>query len=386
MPTLAPPAPARPVTTTSRVLAVFGTQPCDTALTHVSSLTIDGMPVRAGVHRRPDPAWHPATTHRRHVLLQVLAFSLNYRDKAFLERMVLRPSNSFFPIGSEFCARVVAVGDEVRSPRVGDRVMGDNTYIGPTDLIDGERGGVPTNQASCETLVLPATKVMGVPDSMSDTEAACFSLNAQTAFSMCRRIEARAGSRVLVTGASSSTSLFSIGALTARGAIVTALTSATERVDRLHTLGVHEVIVRPRNLGRTAADPLHGRGESADAFDAVIDPFFDAHAMAATGAVRAGGRYITCGFAAQIAGNGRGSAAFAVDGVHLAARALMRNVTIIGNCLGLRGDLTDAIDAHQTGRLGVVVDSVFEDDVPAFLRRTWVDGDRFGKVAFHYGS
>jgi hypothetical protein len=61
-----------------------------------------------------------------------------------------------------------------------------------------------------------------------------------------------------------------------------------------------------------------------------------------------------------------------------------RNLSIIGNCIGLRSDLQRAIDDYAAGVLPVRIDSVFRDDGAAFVDRTYNDTDRVGKVIWRY--
>lgn len=66
---------------------------------------------------------------------------------------------------------------------------------------------------------------------------------------------------------------------------------------------------------------------------------------------------------------------------------IVKNLTIIGNCIGLTQDLRNALADYSAERLPVVVDSVYQkDDAAPFLRRTFADPDRFGKVVFRYDT
>jgi D-arabinose 1-dehydrogenase-like Zn-dependent alcohol dehydrogenase len=64
---------------------------------------------------------------------------------------------------------------------------------------------------------------------------------------------------------------------------------------------------------------------------------------------------------------------------------MIKNLHIIGNCIGLTSDLQAALDDYDRGTLKVAVDSVYSGhEVGAFLDRTYNARDRFGKVIYQY--
>jgi Alcohol dehydrogenase GroES-like domain len=156
-------------------------------------LIIEGYPVRCGFVSVPEPVFEPDGQHRSDVLVDVRAFSCNYRDKALILRMSVIPADrGFYVIGSELGGRVIAVGAAVGELAPGDRVMIDGFFGG------GVRPwGLPTNHASRSRQVLPARKLMRVPDAMSDEEAAAFPIGGQTSCAMVRRAGLRPGHRPL---------------------------------------------------------------------------------------------------------------------------------------------------------------------------------------------
>ena len=63
----------------------------------------------------------------------------------------------------------------------------------------------------------------------------------------------------------------------------------------------------------------------------------------------------------------------------------MKNVQIIGNCIGLTSDLQQAVTDYVAGDLAVQIDSVCDGGgIGPFLDRTFNAGDRFGKVVYRY--
>ncbi|MEO5815222.1 MAG: zinc-binding alcohol dehydrogenase family protein [Gemmatimonadaceae bacterium] len=360
-----------------RGLGVFGALGVDAdTLPCREHLIVDGMMVRSAFVPLREPRFEPQRHAYAHqVLVRVNAFSCNYRDKGFFRDLHRLPGNRCRVIGSEFAGIVMAVGARVTHVRVGDRVIGQNAYhrLSPADA--ASPAGLPTNSASRELLVLHERKVAVLPECMSSTDAAAFSVGAQTAFSMMRRAQVHPGALALVTSATSNTSLSLIAALRLAGVRVIAATASTGCEARLSSLGA-EAVVSTEQLG----DACRARGELAFVFD----PFFDLHLERSVELLAPFGTYVTCGFAGQNDAT-RASVGAAVNAESVMRHAIVKNLVIIGNCLGAAGDLTDALGAWLQGRMPVVIDSVHRgDDAPAFLARTFVDRRRFGKVVFSY--
>ena len=372
-----------------RALAIYGPMATDGQLLDpsVETAAIGGVSVRCGLREvDPPPFDGAAPESARQVLVRVRAFSCNYRDKALILRAATRaPAGAFYVIGSEFVAEVAGAGAGVTRFRVGDRVIGDNCWPGPPGA--ERRGGIPTNHASRERLVLCEDKLTGVPPSMPDPVAAAFSVGAQTAYSMIERLGAGRGTSVLVTAARSNTSLFAIRALGARGAKVYATTTSewSEReraafpVEMLFRVDPGVTDFREHGALKAVAAELGG-------FECVFDPFFDLHLRKVLPIMAFGGRYATCGLYDQYlsltASPFPGPRPDYVEALQI---ALVRNVQLIGNCLGRTGHLERAIADYAAGALPVVVDSVFTGtSAAAFLERTYNARDRFGKVVFAY--
>jgi len=359
------------------------TEMTDAAGAPFGSVEIAGYEVRCGFVPVEPPTFDPGDEHRDGALVRVRTFSCNYRDRALtLWMSVLPRPRGFYLIGSELGGEVVAVGDAVVNVRPGDRVMIDG-YFGTGT----QPWGLPTNHTSRELQVLPARKLVVVPERMSDVEAAAFSVGAQTSYSMVRRGGIEPGANVLVTAATSNTSLFLAQAARNAGGDVTMTTGSEAKAERVRNFGFERVFVVPRDDA-----PFDGTGDLADhardleGFDAVLDPYFDLHLNRSLPVLASFGRYVTCGFERQFPEAGTTSMApESVLDSSVLARALERNVAIVANCLGSTADLEHAVDDFTKGRITVPIDSVMDADSPAaFLRRTFSDPDRFGKVVCRY--
>jgi NADPH:quinone reductase-like Zn-dependent oxidoreductase len=362
----------------------------------VESLTIEGYKVMCGFFPAKFPNFDSTGKHSRSVLLRNRAFSCNYRDKAIILRMANMPLNkSFYPIGSEFCATVMEVGKDVRDLNVGDRVMINSYYA------SGERPwGIPTNHASRLVQIIPSSKLMKVPDAMTDEEAASFSIGGQTSFSMVRRTEITRGTKVLVTGGSSNTSLFLMASARRAGGDVYATTTSSHKIDALIKAGSNRVyVVDPEHGGIQYNEEIIDFCRDSGGFDVVLDPFADLYLAQAVHVMAVWGRYISCGVERQFPPAGSGLSLSSdqplldADGFFA---VMTKNLNIIGNCIGSTEDLENALDAWSNGELPVAIDSVFSSEDAAgngelicrgaaeFLSRTYLDSDRIGKVVYRY--
>jgi NADPH:quinone reductase-like Zn-dependent oxidoreductase len=353
----------------------------------VDSLRIEGMPVTVGRVETVEPGFDPASPRQRScVLLEVKAFSCNYRDKALVLELSRRCRGaSFHFFGSEFVAEVLAIGNGVSGLRQGDLVIADNSY--PASGVEGLPPGIPTDFASQRRQVLHAAKLMKVPREMPTEVAAAFSIGAQTIYSVVRRLALRPGAQVLVTAAKSNTSLFAIAALRARDVAVYAASTSRRFEAELKARGVKRLIEIDSQADRLLPDAEMRRlVADTGGFDAVIDPFFDLYLGKVLDLLRFGGRYVTCGLYDQYSNlTGRPLQARGKDLRGIMTTAIVRNIELIGNCLGSASDLADALADYRDGKLEVIVDRVFRGDVMAdFFRRTYEAPSRFGKVVYSY--
>jgi NADPH:quinone reductase-like Zn-dependent oxidoreductase len=204
---------------------------------------------------------------------------------------------------------------------------------------------------------------------------------------MVRRLEPRAGMNILVTSARSNTSLFVINALRKHQANVFATTSAMDYKQALQDLGVKEVIEAARDSATgMMSGQLRDLVLTLGGFDCVIDPFFDLHLDKLIHCLAPYGRYITCGLHDQYLTVETPRHSGDIDVMkQILLSALVKNLHIVGNCLGTSDDLKNAIRDFASGTFPVVVDRVCGDgEVGLFFRRTYTDHDRFGKVVYRY--
>jgi NADPH:quinone reductase-like Zn-dependent oxidoreductase len=357
--------------------------------TSFGELRMEGMPVLCGLVESEPPRFDPGDpAFAAMARVRVRAVSCNYRDKALILKATTRVGEErFWVVGSEFVAEVTDVGPEVTRVAVGDRVVADNRW--PDARHTGPKSdlGIPTNHASHEFLVIHQDRLARVPAGMPDEVAATFSLGAQTTYSMVRKLAVGPGSNVLVTSARANTSLFAIDLLRRRGVNVYAATTSMRFAPELRRMGATEVFAVDPHMKSFAAHPeMHAVTQQFGGFDGVLDPFFDLHLQKVMLVTAFGGRYVTCGMYDQYLGiTGTEFPAERPNYAKALVFAMMRNIHVIGNCIGTSADLEEALDDYRGGDFRVPVDSVFRgDQVAAFLDRTYNSGDRFGKVVYSY--
>ncbi|MGV9882247.1 quinone oxidoreductase family protein [Streptomyces sp. NPDC003006] len=348
----------------------------------VAEHTVRGQSLRFGLAETTDTAFDPAADYNReYVLVRVRAFSLNYRDTALaLGEHAQGTHDRGRGFGSDFVAEVVATGSAVRGLRGGDRVIPSMDW--PPQPGDTVSAGVVTNTASRELQRVHYSRLVPVPAAMSEAQAASFSIGAQTAYAMLRRAEVGRDSTVLVTAATSMTSLFAISAACGRGARVYCLSRSGRGSELLASLGVL------RSFDPT--DPaelkdLAGLAREIRGFDAVVDPFCDSHVLTAVKLIGFHGQYVTCRLAGGPHDEMAGTDVPGGHWVSMLTSLVSKNATIHGQCLGMRTDLEAALADWEAGRLTVVVDSEFSGtEVGPFIRRTF-DPTRLGKAAYAFG-
>lgn len=308
------------------------------------------------------------------VIVKINAFSCNYRDKGWLSHFndlcvkfgSSGPARySFF--GSDFVGEVIKTGKDVRDLKVGDRVIPDHSYPWKRDNLFG---GVITNFASKRIQAFRESFLVKAPDSMSDQEAACFSLTALTSNSMVTKAQIKTGEKVLVASMFSNTSIGCLEFLKhMEGVEVYALTTHKEEAEPLAQLFNIRQIYSPDELSGDASKP-------PVAFDVILDPFADLHLESLSRNLGHYSRYVTCGLS-QFDGA-------KTDLSRLVGNLIMTNTTFVANCLGRPENLQNALSSYSRGEYKVYIDSVFNGgDLESFIKKSFNER-HFGKVIYVY--
>lgn len=160
-------------------------------------------------------------------VIQVEAFSVNRGEILAMTGAYGTPTAPGTVMGQDVVGRVVAAAADGSGPAVGTRVVGH-----------AEGGGW------AERVPVPTSAVVELPDAVPTTTAAALPLAGLTALRLLRHVEAPAGKRALITGASGGVGHYLVELATAAGIAVTAVAASPERGARLAELGaavIHDV-------------------------------------------------------------------------------------------------------------------------------------------------
>lgn len=309
------------------------------------------------------------------VLIKKEGFSLNYRDLGIIQtawhKLSKQNVDSYYPIGSDFCGRVVKKGKNVKDLSIGDRVIGDGTY---PFVAKGITPGVPTNHSSKELELLHYKKLKKIPDTILPEVASGMSIGTQTTISMIEKAEISEGANVLVTSVTSNTSLFFLGFLKHKNCNVYGLSYSGEKLDEvkkeypfIKDIFSFKDNAIPKNL----------------LFDAILDPFIDTYLESLVSHLNFNAKYVTCGIYNQSMDKFNSKSSYK-NVSNIMGALLSKNASIIGNCLGNEQNLIDGIELLGTKKATLPIDSVFnEESFKEFIDKSF-GPNRFGKTVMLY--
>ena len=312
-----------------------------------------------------------------YLLIKVNSFSCNYRDKAILVNnfeQLLRLGKPFLPFGSEFSATIVLKGKNVDEFGIGDKVIPNCTYEGVTN--DNVVPGVTTNFASLGWLRIRREKLIKQPHELSDLEAACFSLGAQTAYSMIRKsgILEKQNKKAVVFSSRSVTSLFIIQLLNYFGIDLVCCSSSEWSKEELDSIGIKKVV------------SVDGIEEYLDSFSHVFDSYFDLNFSRAVSLLGNGGKYVFCGFLNQhpVLSKEDDKTLNTEEIFNSLKLVIVKNISLIGNCLGSQEDLNKVIEIYGS-EISPTIDSEYNlGQLEEFLTRSFFDKNKLGKCVIDY--
>jgi len=166
------------------------------------------------------------------VRVAVEAASVNGFDLAVAAGYVWDHMPHTFPVvlGRDFAGTVESVAPGVQDLRVGDRVAGAITAL---ELGDGPIG---------EYLVVDASALTAVPESVSSVQAAAVGLAGVTARDLIDALSIAADDSVLVSGATGGVGVFALQLAARRGARVLATARPGKATEFVRALGATDVI------------------------------------------------------------------------------------------------------------------------------------------------
>jgi NADPH:quinone reductase-like Zn-dependent oxidoreductase len=189
--------------------------------------------------------------------------------------------------GADVCGHIIAVGREISSDRIGERVLIEPCIREANGKILEQPWyfGSECDGAFAEYTVVAARHAYKIDSELSDIELASFPCSYSTAENLLTRADVKPGERVLVTGASGGVGSAAIQLAKARGVFIWAVTSPTKS-DALHELGADETISREKNLIEVPG---------SNSMDVVIDLVAGDKWPQYLEVLRPGGRYAVAG-------------------------------------------------------------------------------------------
>jgi len=189
--------------------------------------------------------------------------------------------------GADVCGHIIAVGREVSSERIGERVLIEPCIVeaNGNTLAQPWYFGSECDGGFAEYTVVAARHAYKIDSELSDIDLASFPCSYSTAENLLTRSNVKSGEHVLVTGASGGVGSAAVQLAKARGAYVWAVTSPAKS-DAVHELGADETISRETDL---TVEP------GSNSVDVVIDLVAGDKWPQYLEVLRPGGRYAVAG-------------------------------------------------------------------------------------------
>jgi D-arabinose 1-dehydrogenase-like Zn-dependent alcohol dehydrogenase len=188
------------------------------------------------------------------VLVEVAACGMCRHDVAVMQGVLRRGVKPEIVLGHEISGRVVGIGPSTESVKVRDRVTTTlTTFCGRCQpcldgreyrCVDGRGIGHAIDGGFAQLVRVPESCLVAVPDGVELEEASIFGCPMGVALRALRDVaELQSGETVLVTGAGGGLGVHAVQIASAMGATVIAVTTSSDKVERLERLGVAEVIL-----------------------------------------------------------------------------------------------------------------------------------------------
>ena len=297
------------------------------------------------------------------VLFRVKAAALNYDD---IWGMRGKPLAVPLPhiSGTDAAGEVIAVGNDVKNIKVGDRVVSHGNmscrvcsrctsgreYDCKKRIIWGFQTG-PLWGGYCEIAHLPEINVLKIPDSISYEEAAAASMTLLTSWHMLvGRAKIKPGQVVLVMGRSSGVGIFGIQIAKLYGCTVIA-TASPEKLEKLKELGAdYTVDHRKEDWNKEVfkiSKELAKKKGDAPGIDIIFEHIGGSHFNKELTLLKYGATIVTTG---------------ATTGYDVPAdlrQIFFKGINILGSTQGTRAELEDGFYWMGQGKIKVIIDSVF---------------------------
>ena len=278
-------------------------------------------------------------------------------------------------LGADAAGDIDALGSEVNSWAVGDRVVIDPQLscgvcefcrAGQQNLC--ETGGITGEHSSgtyAEYITISARNLLKLPDSVSYADAAGAALVYLTAWhSLISKANVRSGQSVLIVGAGGGVNSASIQIAKLAGARVYVVGSSTAKLDEARRLGADELI------DRSAEDWIKAiyKRTNKQGVDIVVDNVGKDTLFGSVRSVKRGGKIL-------IVGNTSGPMA-EVDLRYI----FSKHISIIGSTMAPHSDFVTVMQLVFAGKLTPSIGARFPLEQAAEAQRAMEAGSVFGKI------
>lgn len=303
------------------------------------------------------------------VLLDVTASSLNHHDYWYLKgRAPIDEDDLPFVSGVDVAGTVAEVGPTVDGVASGDRVLLDpNETCGSCEYC---RDG-PENRCErfslyhggfAEKAVVPADRLLSVPDTVSLVDAGALPVAYMTAWHMIRRAGISPADTILIPGATGGVGIAAVQLATAMGAEAIGTTSSPEKREKLLSIGATDalLVTEPAELSDVMAD--------REPVQAVLNHLGGAFTEPALEVLERDGRMVICG--------GTAGPTSEIDLWDL----FLEHKQVIGSTMGTRRDLRRVLDLLATGAFSPLIAATFDiEEAPAAFQ-AMADRQHVGKL------
>ena len=322
-----------------------------------------------------DDAVQPSAGGAGDVRVRLRAAALNHLDLfvvAGVPGVTITPK---WVLGADGMGVVETVGADVRTVKIGDRVVinpgvschvceyctsGEQSACVKFALLGEHRPGT-----FAEFVTVPAINVRRIPDTITDVQAAAFTLATLTAWRMVvTRAQVRPGENVLIQGIGGGVAIAALQIAKLRGARVWVTSSSDEKLAKAAALGADEILnYTTTDIAREVRGRTNKRG-----VDVVIDSAGSASWASSLGALGRRGRLVTCG-------------ASSGPMIQTDLRKMFWNQwTLMGSTMGNDAEFDAIVGELAAGRLVPPVDLVLPLSQGRAAFERLASGKQFGKV------
>ncbi len=318
----------------------------------------------------PDPAPGP-----HEVIIKVKACALNHLD--IWTRLGMPGIQIPMPhiLGSDVSGEITALGKNVKSLKVGKRVIASPGLLPKNDPLAGTDWeslsdsykilGFQVNGGYAEYVKIPAQNIIPVSDRLTFEEWAALPLVFTTAWHMLiTRAELKKGETVLIHAAGSGVGMAGIKIAKQIGAKIITTVGSDEKVKRAREIGAHHVI----NYRKTEFDKevqLYTDGRGVDVVLEHIGPETFNKSLAC---LKKKGRLVTCGVTSG-------------PSVQFDLRFLfVRQYSVMGCYMGGIAELKKVVKWVEAGKLKPVVDKTFPLKEAGRAQERMLARQNFGKI------